>query len=59
MPDTLLITPCTPLEAGTTVRSLGKGYVENLYCIRKYELLLNKQREYKKKIESIYDTGQQ
>jgi len=54
-PDSLLIDPCVAKEAGWSVRSLAKGYVENTSCIAKYKSLLERQREHKKKIAELYN----
>jgi hypothetical protein len=55
-PDNLLVDPCVAKEAGRSVRSLAKGYVENTSCIHKYKLLLEKQRKHKDEIRALYDT---
>lgn len=55
LPDSLIIDPCGPTGAGETVRSLAKAYIKNNGCIREYKLLLQKQREYKKKVEALYN----
>lgn len=54
-PDSLLVDPCEAIGAGYTVRSLAKGYVSNTSCIGEYKLLLNKQRQFKKEAEVIYN----
>ena len=55
MPDSLLVTPCDGSPAGDTVRSLAKGYVANTSCLEQHKRLLEKQREYKTKIEGLYN----
>ena len=54
-PDSLMVDPCEPVGAGETVRSLAKGYVKNIGCVREYKLLLDKQRKFKLEAESIYN----
>lgn len=54
-PDSLLVDPCNVIGAGDTVRSLAKGYVVSVSCVREYQLLLEKQRRHKKEMEKVYD----
>jgi len=54
-PDSLLVDPCEAKEAGWSVRSLAKGYIENTSCIGKYKLLLEKQRKHKQQIVELYN----
>lgn len=53
-PDALLVDPCNVIGAGDTVRSLAKGYVVSVSCVREYQLLLDKQRRHKQEMELIY-----
>ena len=55
IPKNLLLGPCEAVAAGDTVRSLAKGYVENTSCLAKYQLLLEKQKEYNNSVEALYD----
>jgi len=54
-PDSLLVDPCNVIGAGDTVRSLAKGYVVSVSCVREYQLLLEKQRRHKAEVSKIYD----
>lgn len=54
-PDSLLVDPCEAVSAGDTVRSLAKGYVANTNCVGQYKNLLSKQREYKEKVQNLYE----
>src|SRR5690606_10099412 len=58
-PDSLLVDPCSPKEAGYTVRSLARGYVENTTCIRMYRILLEKQRKHKQQVMELYHATQE
>lgn len=53
-PESLLVDPCNVIGAGDTVRSLAKGYIVSVSCVREYQLLLEKQRRHKKEMELIY-----
>jgi hypothetical protein len=53
-PDSLLVEPCNVIGAGDTVRSLARGYVVSVSCVREYQLLLEKQRRHKESMELIY-----
>ena len=53
-PNALLVDPCNVVGAGYTVRSLAKGYIANVSCVREYQLLLEKQRIHKESMERIY-----
>lgn len=53
-PDALLVDPCNVIGAGDTARSLVKGYVASVSCVREYQLLLDKQRRHKQEMELIY-----
>lgn len=55
MPNSLLINPCGAVSAEDTVRSLAKGYVKNTSCVFDYELLLDKQRKWKKEQEQLHN----
>jgi hypothetical protein len=55
MPNNLLVSPCDGIPAGDTVRSLAKGYVANTTCLEQHKRLLDSQREYKKRIEALYN----
>lgn len=54
-PDNLLISPCNQHGAGTTVRSLAEGYLENVSCIRKHKTRLESLTKWKKEQEDIYN----
>lgn len=54
LPDSLMQDPCGAIKAGTTVRSLARGYVNNTGCVFDYKLLLQKQRDWKAKQEGIF-----
>src|SRR3990167_167305 len=53
-PDSLLVDPCGLATAGDTVRSLASGYIYNTSCLSQYKLLLEKQREHKRKVVELY-----
>ena len=55
-PDSLLLSPCDPIDAGETVRSLGKGYVENTSCVYQHKTTLQSLQEWKKQKEELYVT---
>lgn len=48
-PDSLLVSPCSSVEAGSTVRTLAKGYVENTSCISKHKQSLQSIKDWKDK----------
>lgn len=52
--DSLLISPCKPIQAGTTGEDTLKAYIENTYCIGKYEKALNTLREWKQQKQELY-----
>ena len=56
-PDSLLVDPCNVIGAGDTVRSLAKGYVVSVSCVREYQLLLEKQRRHKQEMVELYKDG--
>lgn len=56
-PDTLLQHPCENIPPGETVRSLAVGYANNTSCVNQYYLLIERQKEYKQRIERLYETG--
>lgn len=50
-PNELLNTPCVAVRHGDgSVKQLANAYVENLGCIKKYEVLLDSVREYNTKM---------
>jgi len=53
-PDSLLVDPCNVIGAGDTIRSLAKGYVVSVSCVREYQLLLEKQRRHRDEMRKIY-----
>lgn len=53
-PDSLLISPCKPNSAGTTGEDTLKAYIENTYCISKYEKALDTLREWKQQKQELY-----
>ena len=56
-PDNLLIFPCNTSEAGETVRSLAKGYIENKSCVNKYKQSLDSLKRWKVEQEKIYNVN--
>lgn len=54
-PDSLLVDPCNVVGVGDTVRSLARGYVVSVSCVREYQLLLEKQRRHKAEVSKVYD----
>lgn len=55
IPSSLIKHPCQPVGAGDTVKSLQKGYIENLYCIGKYKGVVNSIESYNQNIEGLRD----
>lgn len=55
MPDSLLSHPCKAQPSGETLIELGKAYNTNTSCIAKYKALVNKQIEWNKRQEKLYD----
>lgn len=53
LPTSLIIYPCAPLGAGSTVDSLTKAYVENTYCIGRYKGVVDSIAEYNNKIKEM------
>ena len=53
-PDNLLVSPCDSTEAGTTVRSLAKGYIENKSCINMHKQTLESLTKWKNEQEAIF-----
>jgi len=53
-PDSLLISPCKPISAGTTGAETVKGYIENTYCISQYETSLETIRKWKTQKQELY-----
>jgi len=47
-PDSFLVDPCKVTPAGETVRTLARGYISNTSCLKQYQLLIQKQRDWKK-----------
>jgi len=56
MPSSLMVTPCTSVDAGDTVRLLAKAYVQNNSCIQQYQLLIDSQRKWTASQLLIYKT---
>ena len=56
-PDYLLSNPCKGNKVGVgaevTVRDLVRSYIVNTNCLAQYERLLEKNRQYKKEVESM------
>lgn len=53
-PDNLLVSPCDPSEAGVTVRSLAKGYIENRSCINMHKQSLESLTKWKTEQGAIF-----
>jgi len=53
-PDSLLLSPCKPINAGTTGEETVKAYIENTYCITQYETSLESVRKWKTQKQELY-----
>lgn len=53
-PDSLLISPCKPIPAGTTGIETVKANIENTYCITQYEAVLESNRKWKAAKQELY-----
>ncbi len=53
-PNNLLLSPCKPAEAGSTVGSLAEGYVANTGCLWQFEGRMESLRKWKAEQEILY-----
>ena len=53
-PDYLMESPCDAQPGSGTVENLAAGYIANTRCLHLHKELLQKQKDYKRKVESIY-----
>jgi hypothetical protein len=53
-PDSLLLSPCKPTPAGTTGGATVEAYIEDVYCISKYEKTLDTLRKWKQQKQELY-----
>jgi hypothetical protein len=53
-PDSLLLSPCKPINAGTTGEETVKAYIENTYCVNQYETSLDTLRKWKSGKQELY-----
>ena len=54
-PESLLVSPCKPIPAGTTGEETVKGYIVNTSCITQYEVTLQSVRDWKVTILKLYE----
>ena len=52
--DSLLVSPCKPVPAGTTGEETVKAYIESTYCITQYEKTLEATRKWKIQKQELY-----
>ena len=55
-PDSLLNSPCSPVNVHSTPRELGDSHIKNYKCIEKYETSLQSLRDWKKEKDKLYNT---